>query len=124
MRARIYVIVELCRGSSRGLDHSQRGGGFALRMVTYGAPALPALQVGGRGGSQPADQSELLNMIFIMTHDTSAHGLQLQLMLMLLAAAAVVKGYHSPLTENKNVHCWPLGANEQNDEVIDCKGII
>ena len=52
------------------------------------------------------------------------HGLQLLLLLLLLLAAAVVKGYHSPLTENENVHCWPLGANEQNDEVIDCKGII
>lgn len=36
----------------------------------------------------------------------------------------VVKGYHLPLSEDIFVHCWPLDANEEDDDTIDCNGTV
>ena len=40
-----------------------------------------------------------------------------------LVCLAVVGSYHTSINELvKSPHCWPLDANDENDEPIDCGG--
>ena len=40
-----------------------------------------------------------------------------------LVFLAAVEGYHTPVSElTRHPHCWPLDADDENDETIDCGG--